>query len=56
MVFFFSNFCFPNENFADNGQLRKGQSLPPGYLDISFGIQTQMSESIYGIFKFNIYK
>jgi len=56
MVFFSQIFCFPNENFAENGQLRKGQSLPPGYLDISFGIQTQMSDSIYGIFKFNINK
>lgn len=27
MVFFFSNFCFPNENFAENGQQRKSQSL-----------------------------
>ena len=56
MVFFSQIFCFPKENFAENGQQRKGQSLPPGYLDISFGIQTQMSDSIYGIFKFNINK
>ena len=56
MVFFSQIFCFPKENFAENGQQREGQSLPPGYLDISFGIQTQMSDSIYGIFKFNINK